>query len=359
MRSLSSCAVALILGASAPLFGSAFVQTNLVSDISGLAAATDPNMKDAWGMAFSSTSPIWVNDRATGLATVYSGTGSIVSLVVATPPGAPNGATGLVFAGGTNFMVNGAAASFIFDTLGGTIDAWNSSAGTTAVVEDTTAGANFTGLAIANNTLFAANFTSGGGIDTFNSSYAPIATVGFTDSSLPAGYAPFNVQTINGNVYVTYAIVTPGSPVPVPGNGGIVDVYNTSGTLIGRLITGGQLNDPWGLAIAPASFGSFGGDLLVGNFGNGEINAFNPSTGAYIGTLDNSNGTPIVNSGLWAINFGNSSANPNGLYFDAGLNQGADGLFGVITLAPEPGSIGLSALGLVGLAGLAFLRSRR
>jgi uncharacterized protein (TIGR03118 family) len=355
MRSLTIYPVVLFLGSS--LFANEFTQTNLVSNIPGLAITTDPNLADPWGMSFSATSPIWVSDRATGVSTLYTGAGSIVSLIVSVPPGAPNGPTGQVFAGGTAFMLNGSAADFIFATLGGTIDAWNG--GTTATVEATTPGATFEGLALANNTLYATNFQAGGGIDVFNSSYAPVTTApgSFTDPNLPAGYAPFNVQNIGGNLYVTYALVTAGSPVPLPGGSGFVDVYNTSGVLLNRLISNGPLNAPWGITMAPASFGSFGGDLLVGNFGNGEINAFNPTTGAFLGTLDNSSGNPIVNPGLWAINFGNSSANPNALYFNAGIDGGTDGLFGDIQASPEPASVGFMALGVFALLGYARRRS--
>jgi uncharacterized protein (TIGR03118 family) len=343
--------------ASPSLFADAFTQTNLVSDIPGLAATLDPHLVDPWGMSFSATSPIWVSDRATGVATLYSGTGSIVPLVVSTPPGAPAGPTGQVFAGGTNFMLNGTPASFIFATLAGTIDAWNNGAGTTAMVEATAPGAAFEGLALANNMLYAANFQAGGGIDVFNSSYAPTTVSGnFADPNLPAGFAPFNVQNIGGMLYVEFAKVTAGSPVPLPGGGGFVDIFDTNGNLIQRLISGGTLDAPWGVALAPAGFGAFGGDLMVGNFGNGEINAFNPTNGAFIGTLDDGSGNPFVNSGLWAIEFGNSSANPNGLYFNAGLNMGTDGLFGVIQSTPEPASWSITALGVCVLIGLAWRR---
>jgi uncharacterized protein (TIGR03118 family) len=355
MRALIICPLMLLLAASNSLLAGSFTQTNLVSNIPGLANVTDPNLVDPWGMSFSAGSPIWVSDRGTGVSTLYSGTGSIVPLVVTVPPGAPLGPTGQVFAGGTSFMVNGSAANFIFATLGGTIDAWNT--GTTATVENTTAGATFEGLALANNTLYAANFQSGGGIDAFNSSYAPIGTSGgFTDPNLPAGYAPFNIQNIGGKLYVEYAKVTPGVPVPLPGGGGFVDVYDTNGNLQQRLVSNGQLDAPWGIALAPAGFGSFGGDLLIGNFGNGQINAFNPTTGAFIGTLDNASGNPIVNNGLWAIEFGNSAANPNALYFNAGINQGTNGLFGDIQATPEPGSLGFAGLGVFVLFGYASLR---
>jgi uncharacterized protein (TIGR03118 family) len=356
MRPFIICPMMLLLGASQSLLADAFFQTNLVSDIPGLGATTDPNLVDPWGMSFSATSPIWVSDRATGVATIYTGTGSIVPLVVSVPPGAPNGPTGQVFAGGTSFRLNGNPADFIFATLGGTIDAWNG--GATATITATTPGTTFEGLALAGNTLYAANFQAGGGIDVFNSSYLQTTVPGgFIDPNLPAGFAPFNIQNIGGNLYVEYAKVTPGMPVPLPGGGGFVDVFDASGNLLQRLVSNGPLDAPWGVTLAPASFGGFGGDLLVGNFGNGEINAFNPSTGAFLGTLDDSGGNPIVNSGLWAIEFGNSSANPNGLYFNAGINGGADGLFGVIQVTPEPTSLSVM-LGVFVLIGSALRRRR-
>lgn len=356
MRRLTTCALPLLLGASSSLFASTFFQTNLVSDIPGMASVTDSNLKDPWGMSFSGTSPIWVSDRATGVATLYNGlTGAAVPLVVAVPPGAPMGPTGQVFAGGGGFSGN---PSFIFDTLGGTVDTWGG--GSTATVVDTTAGAHYEGLASANGTLYAANFGSTGGINVFNSSYAPETLSGnFSDPNIPTGYSPFNIQNINGLLYVEYAKVTTGVPVPLPGGGGFVDIYNTNGVLVQRLISNGALNAPWGVTIAPAGFGAFGGDLLVGNFGNGEINAFNPTTGAFMGTITDQNGNPIVNSGLWALNFGNSSANPNALYFNAGINMGADGLFGDIQITPEPASFSLTVFGSLGLLGYAWRRRSR
>jgi uncharacterized protein (TIGR03118 family) len=363
MKVFLTAALLVIVFAGA-VAGSSFGQMNLVSDVPGLAAFTDPNIQDAWGMSFSATSPIWVSDRGTGLATLYSGTGVAASLVVTVPPGAAaGGPTGQVFAGPTTtFLLNGTSASFIFDTLAGTIDAWNAGAGTTASIVATTAGAQYEGLAIIGNTLYAANFVSGGGINVFNSSYfqQTLSPGAFTDPNLPAGYAPFNVQAINGNLYVEYAQLNPNPaiPVPNPGNGGYVDVYSPTGTLIQRLVSNGPLDAPWGITLAPASFGSFGGDLLIGNFGNGEINAFNPMTGAFLGTLTDEQGNPISISGLWALNFGNSSANPNGLYFTAGPAMGTEGLFGVIDVTPEPATWSLAALGILGIC-CARRKSRR
>lgn len=348
----------LVLLSSGSLFSDSFSQTNLVSDIPGMAPVTDSHLVDPWGISFSATSPIWVSDRATGVTTVYKGTGGPPLLTVTVPPGtATTGPTGQVFAGATtSFTLNGKPADFIFDTLGGTIDAWNG--GSSATIVATTSGARYEGLAMVNNTLFAANFVSGGGVNVFSSTYTPVSVSGkFTDPSIPSGYEPFNVAFLNGDLYVEYAKVNSTLPVPLPGNGGYVDVFNTSGTLVKRLISNGALDAPWGITMAPSSgFGQFSGDLLVGNFGNGEINVYNPTTGAWLATLMNASGTPLSNSGLWAIEFGNSSANPDALYFTAGLDQGTHGLFGDIQAVPEPGALGLTVLGMLGLLGYAGQR---
>jgi uncharacterized protein (TIGR03118 family) len=337
----------LFLAMASQVLADDFSQTNLVSDMPGLATTTDPNLVNPWGIANSATSPFWISDQKTGLSTLYDGSGNIIPLVVSIPAGAnpPNGPTGIVFSGGAGF--NG-SPSFIFATKQGTIATWAGADGTTAAVSAAVPGAVYTGLALDNdgslgNLLYAANNL--GGIDVFNSSFSKVVLSGsFVDPNLPAGYTPYNIQNIGGDLYVEYS----------DGVGlgkGIVDVFDANGNFIKRLITGGSLDDPWGIALAPAGFGSFGGDLLVGNFGNGEINAFNPTTGAWIGTLDNSSGTPIVNSGLWALEFriGGAGVNTDALYFTAGINGQKDGLFGSIQATPEPGTLVLLGSSLVGL----------
>lgn len=342
------------------LLADSFVQTNLVSDVPGLAAKTDPNLVNPWGVAFTATSPFWVSNQGSGVSTLYDGAGNINALVVNVPGGSPpSGPTGQVNNSTSSFLVSGTPARFIFDTLNGTIAAWTS--GTTAVTEVTTPGAIYTGLALASsggaNYLYAADST--GQIRIFNSSFQPTTLTGsFTDPSAPAGFVPFNIQLIGSSLYVTYAKLGPGGTA-LPG--GFVDVFNTDGTFVSRVATGGPLDAPWGITLAPVTFGSFGGDLLIGNFGNGEINAYS-TAGVFEGTLDGIDGMPLVNDNLWALDFrtGGANVNTNALYFTAGIDNQKDGLFGEITLAstPEPSSFYLSGLGMLALV-LASLRRRQ
>lgn len=353
------CAV-LVWLAPQPVFGVSYTQTNLVSDVPGIANHTDPNLKNPWGVSFSATSPFWISNQGSGTSTLYDGAGNVNSLVVTIPGGAPpSGPTGQVANGTTAFALpTGGASRFIFDTLNGTIDAWG--AGTTALQVASTPGAIYTGLALASaggsNYLYAADST--GQIRVFDSNFKAVTLAGnFTDPNGVSGYVPFNIQLIGSSLYVTYARLTPqGTGLP----GGYIDVFDTSGNFSKRLATGGPLNAPWGLTVAPAGFGNFGNDLLVGNFGNGEILAYDPTTGAYVSTLDGLNGNPIVNDFLWALEFrtGGANTDPNTLYLTAGINNQADGLFAAITATPEPAGVGLVLLGLVGLV-LPRVRKRR
>lgn len=346
-----------------------FSQTNLVSDLPGVAKTLDPNLVNPWGMAFSATSPIWVADNHTGVSTLYTGAGQPVPLVVTIPPpsgGMPPAApTGVVFNGGASF----GAARFIFATEDGTISAWSSGTNAVLKVDNSGSGAVYKGLALANNgsdNLYAANFNSGN-IDVFNSSFAPVSVAGgFTDANIPAGFAPFDIENVGGKLYVTYARQDADKHDDIfgPGNG-FVDVFDTNGHLLQRLVSNGPLNSPWGLALAPMSLAPFGGDLFVGNFGDGKINVFDPVTGNLVGTVDGANGSPIVIPGLWGLAFGNGAggASTTSLYFTAGI-PGPDtieshGLFGDLNSVPEPGSAGTIAGGLLVLALLGRFRLRR
>jgi uncharacterized protein (TIGR03118 family) len=337
-----------------------YVQTNLVSDIPGLAANTDAQLKNPWGMSFSATSPFWVSDAGAGVATLYTGAG-VKQLLVVSIPG-PGGAgtgvpTGQVFNNTGSFALgNGSNATFLFASATGTISGWNGAAGTTAITKVTgDPGSSFTGLAIAGSgataRLYAANFGTGH-VDIFDGSFAQGFTSGFVDPALPTGYAPFNVQNVGGNIVVTYALKNPltGDEIPGAGNG-FVDVYDQTGLLLRRVASDAVLDAPWGVTLAPAGFGPFGGALLVGNFGDGTIHAYDFFTGALLGGLTDAGGTPIVNDGLWALAFrtGGAGVDPNALYFTAGIQDEEHGLFASLTPVPEPGTLGLFAIGLVAL----------
>ncbi len=330
----------------------AYVVRNLTSDLQDLADYTDPNLKGAWGISLSSKSPFWISDAATGLSTLYTSTGSVIPLVVTIPPSKAGGAagtpTGTVYNGTSGFAVaSGQPAAFLFDTLDGTISGWNATVNKGAalvMVDNSGSGAVYTGLAMgtngSNTYIYAANLGAGT-IDVFDSNFAPVTMANaFQDSKIPAGYAPFNVQSLGGNLYVTYALQNTGKNFAVPGAGnGYVDVYSTAGALIQHLVAGGMLNAPWGVAIAPANFGDFANDLLVANFGDGTINVFNPTTGAFVATLDDVYGTPIVVPGIWALQQGNgaSGGDANAIYFTAGLpgpDGGPHGLLGRLQAAP-------------------------
>lgn len=353
-----------------------YVQTNLVSDIQGLAAITDPSLVNPWGVSFSATSPFWVSNQGTDTSTLYTvnaGNVSKNSLVVSIPQasGGPAGPTGQVNNNTTSFTVNGNPANFIFASLDGSISAWNSSAGMTAQVKVGPAtGTLYTGLAIATNAsgsfLYAAN-NSAGRIDVFNGSFAPAnlgANAFANPAGLPAGLVPFNVQNIGGNIYVTYAPIGRGNQAAAQEGQGAVAVFDTNGNFkAGSLIAGSKLASPWGLALAPASFGQFGGDLLVGNFAYNfsEINAFDPMTGAYLGTLSDASGNKILNQALWTLTFGNggNGGDVNTLYFTAGIQQETHGLLGAIAPVPEPSTLALLLAGGLIFQGLCCWRRRR
>jgi uncharacterized protein (TIGR03118 family) len=317
--------------------GTVYKKRNLVSDIEGVARITDPHLVNPWGLSAGPTTPLWVADNHSNVSTVYSGgvRGSvpmIVPLVVDITGGAP---TGTVFNPTSGFPVNGSPSKFIFDSEAGTITAWNG--GTVAQTVVPSSGAVYKGLAISTKgtpMLYAADFV-GKKIDVFSSSFAPVtAPGGFVDPNLPAGYGPFNVQEIGGRIVVAYAEVDPQTGDEVAGeHKGFVDVFDTDGHLLRRLISGGALNAPWGLVLAPRHFGQFSDDLLVGNFGDGAVNAYDPKTGQFDGTLTNKDGNPIKVNGLWALRFGNGVfGTPTTLIFSAGIADEDHGLLGEIVV---------------------------
>jgi uncharacterized protein (TIGR03118 family) len=348
VAALAALAPVARAGASQP--GNAYQQTNLVSDLPGTAQLTDPALVNPWGLAFSQGSPAWVADNGTGKATLYRGfvNGSHiqkVSLEVTIPGGAP---TGQVFNPTSGFVVRSGTASgpalFIFDSEAGLVTGWNPGVpppppSTQAQVGASVPDAIYKGLAIASTPggtfLYGANFHQAR-IDVFDQGFNLVHLSGsFTDPDIPAGFAPFNVQDLGGLLYVSYAKQDADAEDEVAGQGlGFVDVYSTSGQLLRHLIERGQLNAPWGLVLAPAGFGRFGGALLVGNFGNGRINAYDPVTGEFLGRLRREDNSPIQIDGLWALRFGNGVIGTSStLLFTAGIDDEAHGLFGAIEAA--------------------------
>lgn len=359
--------LALAAGATADSLNS-YAQTNLVSDLPGAALHQDADLVNPWGIVAGPSTPFWINDNGTGLSTLYNGSGGKLGLRVTIPgsPGisGPSAPTGIVF---NSNSASFGGAHFIFDTEDGTLSAW--SAGATAVrTAISPAGSVYKGLAIGNNGsadfLYAANFGLGT-VDVFDSNFHPASlSGGFQDPALPTGYAPFNIQNIAGKLYVTYALQDAAKMDDMAGPGhGFVDVFDLNGNFVTRLASQGALNSPWGLTVAPSGFGQFSGDLLVGNFGDGMIDAYDLNTGNFLGTLDDPNGAPVVIDGLWGLSFGNGAQGQgvDTLYFTAGI-AGPDqiedhGLFGSLSAAavPEPQPLILVFLGLAGC----FLLFRR
>jgi uncharacterized protein (TIGR03118 family) len=357
---------------------SAYLAHNLVSDLAGIADHQDPNLVNPWGNGFGPT-PFWIGNNGSGTSTLYDGTGAATALVVTIPQanGAGNAGpvTGVIF---NSFSSNTAAfavaagkpANFIFCTEEGVIAGWNGTASGTAasvLFDYSRTGAIYKGCALGGTAaaplLFAANFNSGridvydGALNLNTGSFAKA----FVNSAIPAGFAPFNVQIINGSVFVTYARQDAEKHDDVSGSGnGYVAIFDQSGNLLANLISQGPLNSPWGMAVAPSTFGQFGGALLVGNFGDGKINAFNLATGKQLGTLNDPKGNAIAFPGLWSLNFGSGSRNedPGTLYFTAGIGGGpkndpveSHGLLGSIQAAPAFTTANISSAG-AGVPGL-------
>jgi uncharacterized protein (TIGR03118 family) len=342
-----SVALAGALGAPASahhaVSADTFSQRNLVSDQPGVAALTDPHLVNPWGLSHGPNTPVWVSDNGTDLATLYRGAvpGTPVSKVpleVATPGGAP---TGQVFNDTTAFTVPGTRqpALFIFIGEDGDLSAWNQAVSplTSAVSVGHTNGAVYKGLALihspAGPRLLATNFHANR-IDVFNGRFERVHTrpFAFRDPFLPRGFAPFNVAEIGGRVFVTYAKQDAKAEDDVAGPGnGFVDVYSERGQFLSRFASRGVLNSPWGMTIAPPSFGRFAGDLLIGNFGDGRIHAFDPRCGLLRGTLRGTSGRPLSIDGLWSLVVGDPVAGgTNAVWFSAGPDDESHGLLGLL-----------------------------
>jgi len=357
-RLLSRLTCAALLGATAllPVAATAanpyaFKQTNLVADQAGRALATDPNLINPWGVAFFPGGAFWVSDNGNGLSTLYSGTGDVIPAVFKVP--APSGQTtpasptGIVINVTGGFLVPGTKlpAAFIFSTEDGTISAWagglatnpldavlavdNSAGGTGAIYK----GLEF-GTTAAGNFIYATNFRAGT-IDVFDSTFAPANSklLGtFTDPAIQKGYAPFGIRNINGNLYVTYAKQDAAKHDDVAGPGhGYVDVFDTDGHLLQHFASGGFLDSPWGIALAPQGFGALADKILIGNFGSGAINAYD-LTGKFVAPVADKFNRPIVIQGLWGLDCGGAAASsPETLFFTAGPGHETHGLLGTIT----------------------------
>ena len=336
---LAAATISLITAAPAAAWPpkGGYEQHNLVSNQPGVADHTDANLVNAWGLSAGPTSPWWVSDNGTDVSTLYNAAGTPQSLVVSVP-GAP---TGTVFNGTSGaFPVAGKAATFLFDTEGGTILGWNGGPAATVEIDRSSTDAVFKGLAIATAPtgprIYATDFHNGA-VDVFDAAWQPVPKAGFVDPFLPRHFAPFGIQAIGDRIFVTYAKQRPGSDDEAHGQGlGIVDAFDTSGRLVARVAQFGRLNAPWGLAWAPPAFGRFGGDLLVGNFGDGRISAYREVHSRLFvpaGQLRMTAGRPLAIDGLWALEFGHGAAN-NGpldtLFFTAGPGDEQNGLFGTI-----------------------------
>jgi uncharacterized protein (TIGR03118 family) len=385
LRFTVSAVLAMIMEAAC--FGQQYTQTNLVSNTSGIAPVTDPQLINAWGLSRASSSPWWVSDEATGFSTLYDGAGVKQSLVVTIPPADPTNKntptgtpTGTIANGSqTDFLLApGKPALFLFSTIDGTIAGWNPTVAvaqgaappsTHAVtVVKTTDGSSYTGLTDAfidgKRYLYAANFTKGR-VDVYDNAFGPVKLSKkpsergsfddddrfsgdpFEDERLPPGFVPFNVQDIGNDIVVSYALHQQGSPFETDGPGlGFVDIYSSAGRLLRRFEHGDWLNAPWGVALAPLDFGRFSHDLLIGQFAGGGdtqssgfIAAYDLATGKFDGLLQDASGKPLAINGVWALSPGNVSpvnsdpaaAPAAEVYFTAGPNHGSGGLFGYLT----------------------------
>jgi uncharacterized protein (TIGR03118 family) len=322
----------------------AYMQTNLVANVAGVAKNTDPQLSNPWGISIIPGDPFWIANNNGGTSTLYDANGNKQSLVVGIPsasvnpcnPGCPTGTVGNTtgqFAGGL----------FIFDTEDGIVANWTGASNAVVAVDNSPSSAVYKGLALLTNAsgnfLLAANFRSGK-IDVFDHNFLPASLSGsFTDPQLPAGMAPHGIHIINGQIYVAYGQQDSAKHDPTTGAGsGLVDIFDENGNFVKRFASGGTLNAPWGVVATPATFGTFHDDILVGNFGDGTINAFD-STGKFLGQLMDSGGHVITNPGLWDMVFGVAgTGDPNTLYFTAGGPNQTSGLFA--TLVPASTATG-------------------
>lgn len=360
----------LLITFALPSHAITFNVNNLVTDDQSVhpAQITDPGLVNAWGLSYISTGPFWLSSNGAGTSPLYS-VDPITQVTTKLPltvtiPGAGN-VTGQV----SNVTSAFGGDRFLFVSEDGTVSGWSPTLGTTGNVPAetlvTASSALYKGVALGaigeDNYLYAANFHSGT-IDVFKGSVVSPSLPGtFTDPNLPANYAPFNVQNLGNTLYVTYAQQDPNSPDEIAGAGlGLVDAYDLQGNLLARVATGGTLDAPWGLAIAPSSFGVMAGALLVGNFGDGRINAFDPVSHAFLGQVLGTDGNPLVIDGLWAISPGNDTlaGSSHLLYFTAGPDEESHGLFGVLTPVPEPSTYALLIVGL-SLIGTVVARRNR
>jgi len=334
-RYLAAIAFSFVLLAVAVLPAEAqYHVVKLVSNQAGVARNVDTNLVNAWGLAYGPTGPFWISDEGTGLSTLYTGMGATQSLVVTVPTASGQGQgspTGIVFNSTTDFTVtqNGKSgvASFIFDTLDGTISGWSPTVNATvAVVAATRPGAVYTGLATGqahgDNFLFAAD-NANNRVDIYDKDFTLVNS--FTDNNLPSGSNPHNVQNIGGDLYVTFTTAN---------GGGVVDIFDTDGRFKNTFATGGPLKSPWGLAKAPSNFGPASNAILVGNLADGRITAYDSGNGRLLGQLKDSSGNVIRILELWGLSFGGgtpANGKTNQLFFTAGPNNYANGLFGLIT----------------------------
>ena len=323
-----------------------YQQTNLVSDTPGLANHTDPKLINPWGISFVPGQPFWISDNNSGYSTVYDANGvtRLAPVLIPAPPGdaSPATPTGTVInPTGNGFVVGGAPSQFLFVTEDGTVSGWNGNGSAILAIDNSRAGAVYKGMAILSPAccatyLVVTNFNSGL-IEPYTQNFAPLAPPGsFTDPNLPAGYAPFNIQIVGSQVYVTYAVqdAPKHDPVNAAGNG-IVNIFDLEGNFIKRFASNGHLNSPWGVVQASANFGAFSNDILIGNFGDGAVNAFDTG-GNFLGQLKDPTGAVITNGSLWALVFGDGgTGDPGTLYFTAGLANEGHGLFGALAASAE------------------------